>query len=359
MRFTKALATYGLLSALFLSGCATNSGDRETMPEWVGDKVERDVPDADNADADSPADASSLFGFLSKEYLKKEDDGPILAIDPNKKQEDKESTELESKAADSETETAETGSSETTGDSAPDADKNTEAKPVEPVIVELTTNTADEPTKKAAINATDSKKVITAPVPAAPVIPKPKPMIAQSPAHEAQAKAARSQYQIGLAEMKSGNLVGALEIFKTLSQQYPLLSGPVVNQGIVLRKQGRLEEAKKVLQDALFRKFQNPYLLNELGAVNRELGHFKQAKQSYLTAIRIESAYGNAHYNLGVLADLYLHDPSLALKEFEIYQSLQEKPSKKVKGWIKELKRRIKRNNKRNNKQNNKANAKT
>jgi len=137
--------------------------------------------------------------------------------------------------------------------------------------------------------------------------------------------------------------VCALSIFKTLSAQYPLLSGPVVNQGIILRKQGKLEEAKKVLQDALFKKYQNPYLLSELGAINRDLGNFKQAKQAYLSAIRIEGAYANAHYNLGVLADLYLHDPELALKEFKAYQALQVKPSRKVKGWIKELGRRIKR----------------
>jgi len=164
MRFTKALVGCGLLSTLFLVGCATNNSDRETMPEWVGDKVERDVPDANNTDADSPADASSLFGFLSKEYLKKEDDGPILAIDPNKKQEDDQPPVAESNASESE-------NPEITGDTAQSTDKKTEAKPVEPVIVELATNTADEPAKKAAI---DAKKVIAAPAPTAPVIPKPK-----------------------------------------------------------------------------------------------------------------------------------------------------------------------------------------
>lgn len=61
---------------------------------------------------------------------------------------------------------------------------------------------------------------------------------------------------------------------------------------------------------------------------------------SYESAIRIDENYAPAHYNLAVLADLYLHDPVLALKEFETYQTLLPEPDKKVNGWIIELQRR-------------------
>ncbi|MBV1921109.1 MAG: hypothetical protein KUG73_10545 [Pseudomonadales bacterium] len=312
------------------------------MPEWVGDRVDSDAPmsDTESNDSDSPADASSLFGFLSTKYLdkNKKDDQPILAIDPNKI---KEAPPLTSEKA------PEEPSEEPS--TTPIAEQTAETNPVPsetltPEVVKTPDQPAQEEQKttKPTEHLPEQKatqSVIIKPIP----IPKPKALRAKNAEHEAQAKAGRSEYLVALAEMKSGNLVGALSIFKTLSTQYPLLSGPVVNQGIILRKQGKLKEAKKILQDALFKKYQNPYLLSELGAINRDLGNFKQAKQAYLSAIRIEGAYANAHYNLGVLADLYLHDPELALKEFKAYQALQEKPNKKVKGWIKELTRRIKR----------------
>ncbi len=339
MRFTNPLPLSCLLASLFLTGCATTSTNKETMPEWVGDRVDSDAPmsDTESNDSDSPADASSLFGFLSTEYLdkNKKDDQPILAIDPNKVKEESpllpseepleepSTTPIAEQPADTDPVPSETLTPEVV--KSPDQPSPTEQK--------TTTPTAPLPGQKT------TPSVIIEP----PPIPKPKALRAKNAEHEAQAKAGRSEYIVALAEMKSGNLMGALSIFKTLSAQYPLLSGPVVNQGIILRKQGKLKEAKKILQDALFKKYQNPYLLSELGAINRDLGNFKQAKQAYLSAIRIEGAYANAHYNLGVLADLYLHDPELALEEFKAYQALQEKPNKKVKGWIKELTRRIKR----------------
>jgi tetratricopeptide (TPR) repeat protein len=329
MRFTNRPLLSCLLASLFLTGCATTSSNKETIPEWVGDRVESDAPmsDTEPNDFDSPADANSLFGFLSTKYLdeNKKDDQPILAIDPNKAKEETPPPSVETPEETSTTPTAELPIGSTP--------KTTETLTPEVAKTPLQSTTAKGNQSKTVPDVTNEP----------PPIPKPKALRAKNAEHEAQARAGRSEYFVALAEMKSGNLEGALSIFKTLSTLYPLLSGPVVNQGIILRKQGKLKDAKKILQDALFKKYQNPYLLSELGAINRDLGNFKQAKQAYLSAIRIEGAYANAHYNLGVLADLYLHDPELALKEFKAYQALQEKPNKKVKGWIKELARRIKR----------------
>ncbi len=335
MRFTNPLLLNCILASLLLTGCATTPSNKETMPEWVGDRVESDAPMSDNKpdDSDSPADAGSLFGFLSTKYLdkSKKDDQPILAIDPNKAEEEITAPSMEKPSVAPIAEQTAESTPAPTEKLTPEIAKTSD----QPALPEQrsTPSTAQPSTSEAAPSATN----------APPLIPKPKALRAKNSEHEAQAKAARAEYHVALAEMKSGNLDGALSIFKTLSSQYPLLSGPVVNQGIILRKQGKLKDAQKVLQDALFKKYQNPYLLSELGAINRDLGKFKQAKQAYLSAIRIEGAYANAHYNLGVLADLYLHDPELALKEFKAYQALQEKPNKKVKGWIKELSRRVKR----------------
>lgn len=165
-------------------------------------------------------------------------------------------------------------------------------------------------------------------------------VVARDPEHEKQAQAARANYDRALIEMKKGNLDSALAQFRQLASQYPALAGPIVNQAIILRKKGQPEAAHKLLQDNLLSHGRNPYLLNELGAISRQLGQFKKAQASYESAIRIDPNYAKAHYNLGVLADLYLHDPALALQSFNRYQTLIPEPDKKVDGWIKDLERR-------------------
>lgn len=165
-------------------------------------------------------------------------------------------------------------------------------------------------------------------------------VIVRDPEHEKQAQKAKSDYDRALVEMKKGNLDSALSRFRQLANEYPALGGPIVNQAIILRKKGQLEAAHKLLQDSLLTHARNPYLLNELGVASREMGQFKKAQASYESAIRIDPNYAKAHYNLAVLADLYLHDPSLALQEFTQYQTLIPEPDKTVDGWIKELERR-------------------
>lgn len=167
------------------------------------------------------------------------------------------------------------------------------------------------------------------------------PTLALDAEHEAQAQQAKSEFQWALNELKKGNLDSAYARFDKLAKQYPALAGPIVNQAIILRKKGKHPEAYDLLQNALLTHARNPYLLNQLGVISRGLGKFKQAQVSYETAIRIDQKYPMAHYNLGVLADLYLHNPQLALNEFKIYQSLIPEPDKKVAGWIKELERRV------------------
>jgi len=164
--------------------------------------------------------------------------------------------------------------------------------------------------------------------------------ITRDPEQAKQAKLAQPDYDRAVTELRKGNLDAAEARFKDLSRQYPALSGPIVNQAIILRKKGKTQEAYDLLQKSILQHGKNPRLLNELGVLSRQLGKFKQAQASYESAIRIDERYPAAHYNLGVLADLYLHDPVLALNQFETYQTLIPEPDRKVKGWIIELQRR-------------------
>jgi len=159
---------------------------------------------------------------------------------------------------------------------------------------------------------------------------------------EKQAKKAGPEYQKALAAMQSGQDSLALQLFRDLHSKYPMLSGPLLNEGKILSKQKKFEEAKTQLLKAAALHPQNPYIFNELGLVQRELGQFQEAQQSYQKALQIAPSYALAHYNLGVLADLYLQNFNLALEQYKAYQSLLPEPDKKVAGWIKDLERRTK-----------------
>lgn len=284
MKFSKASLqlVIALLTLSFFAGCATQKEDRRLkMPTWFEGYDESEQPEDQQEEAATADDAAPESAADASDRISKQNS------DQSKETEQPQET-LEQAAV-----------SESTSVS----------------------DTAETPIK---------------------LSPRPKKLSATNDKQAIEAQQAAPRYQVAINKLKAGELDNALLLFQELSAQYQTLSGPVINQAIILRKQGKLKEAKTLLQQQLLNKVQNPYLMTELGIVNRELGNFEAAKQAYLSAIRIEPNYDKAHYNLGVLADLYLHDPALAYTEFEAYQALQPQPNKKVAGWLKEIKRRIK-----------------
>ena len=59
-----------------------------------------------------------------------------------------------------------------------------------------------------------------------------------------------------------------------------------------------------------------------------------------MKAVTVSPDYALAHYNLGVLNELYLQRLEAALQHFETYQSLVGE-DKQVERWINDLQRRI------------------
>jgi tetratricopeptide (TPR) repeat protein len=108
----------------------------------------------------------------------------------------------------------------------------------------------------------------------------------------------------------------------------------------ILLKQEKYAEAEKQLRDALAINAKNPYANNLLGIALREQGKFKEAKAAYEAALTLDPNYAKAHFNLGVLADLYMQDLPTALGHYERYQGLQSKPDPAVATWIVDLQKR-------------------
>ena len=100
------------------------------------------------------------------------------------------------------------------------------------------------------------------------------------------------------------------------------------------------EAAREALDTALQLDPDYPVALNQLGMLLRRKGKFLEAEAAYMKAVTVSPDYALAHYNLGVLNELYLQRLEAALQHFETYQSLVGE-DKQVAKWISDLRRRV------------------
>ena len=146
----------------------------------------------------------------------------------------------------------------------------------------------------------------------------------------------KADFDRAVGFLRSGNNTEAELEFKQVALQFPQLSAPYVNLGILYRKTGRLDQSEAALKTAVGRNDGSAVAWTELGATQRMRGEFPDAAASYEKAISADPNFAPAYRNLGVVSDLYLGDPERALTAFERYKELtgEEKP---VSGWIAEL----------------------
>lgn len=164
--------------------------------------------------------------------------------------------------------------------------------------------------------------------------------VPSTPEAQASALLALSDYQQGIQYLQGGKPEQALSVLMALSDRHPSLSGPRVNAGLAWLRQEQPGKALEQFDLAIKANPSNPYAWNLRGVALKETGRFTDARGSYEKAITLDALYAGAHFNLGVLADLYLQDHGLAIRHYEAYQSLQRKPDQAVANWIGDLRKR-------------------
>ncbi len=110
-------------------------------------------------------------------------------------------------------------------------------------------------------------------------------------------------------------------------------------------KSERVDESRTAgslaeLEQAAQRLPQQPAALNQLALAYRRDGQFAQAKLAYESAIALDAKDALSHLNFGVLSDLYLGQPGIALEQFESYLALTPGSDPVVAKWVAELKTR-------------------
>jgi tetratricopeptide (TPR) repeat protein len=151
-----------------------------------------------------------------------------------------------------------------------------------------------------------------------------------------------AQYQAALQQLDDGDRSGGEAGLQALAESHPDLAGPLVNIALLRMRDGDTEAAEALLGQALEVCERCAPAWNTRGVLQRRQGRFDEAEASYLAAIAADPDYDNAYYNLGVLYELYLWRPVLALEQYARFLELHEAgpDAEAVDKWIVDLKRR-------------------
>ncbi|NIA27623.1 MAG: tetratricopeptide repeat protein [Desulfobulbaceae bacterium] len=147
-------------------------------------------------------------------------------------------------------------------------------------------------------------------------------------------------FEQAISIMASGDFVDAELRLKEFLLLYPAYPGAYVNLAIIHSQNGDDQAAQESVDRALALDPVHAAALNQQGMLLRRNGKFLEAEAAYMKAVTSSPGYALAHYNLGILNELYLQRLDVALQHFEAYQQIVG-GDKQVDKWIVDLTRRV------------------
>ena len=158
-----------------------------------------------------------------------------------------------------------------------------------------------------------------------------------------------SSYEQGLSDLEQGQLENAQRIFESLAQSNPDRVEIHNMLGVVYRRRSMLDKAISEYMKAIALseasaptasgKTLSAEVYYNLAIAYREHGDFRKAEEAYLKSIKLNPNFAAAYYNLGVLYDLYLNQPSDAVRSYREYERLAGQ-NQTVDVWIADLEQR-------------------
>ena len=152
---------------------------------------------------------------------------------------------------------------------------------------------------------------------------------------------AQALFETALIAMNKQQWAQAETQLQRINREYPRLSGPYLNLGLVYRARGETDKAEQAVARAIAVNPNNLDAYNQLAIMKREAGQFSAAEALYQQALEVWPFHPESHKNLGILYDLYLGKGALALQHYQAYQLLLAEPDRQVSGWIIDLERRL------------------
>lgn len=140
---------------------------------------------------------------------------------------------------------------------------------------------------------------------------------------------------LGNAYYRVGEEKKAVSIYEKALEVDPNYADIYHNLGFIYQKNKDLEKAASLYQKALEKnKTSAPSHIN-LGFLYRLKGQYLLAREHYQQALAIDPNCPEALLNMGILNELYLEQPSEAIKYYERYVCQNQSPElPKVKEWL-------------------------
>jgi tetratricopeptide (TPR) repeat protein len=148
------------------------------------------------------------------------------------------------------------------------------------------------------------------------------------------------RFDEALSLLRAGRHSEAREAFHALADEYPELSGPLTNLGLIYARGRDHDQALDHVSRAVSANPRNAVAYHWLGILYREYAAYRQAEQAYLRALSLEPDYAVAHRNLGILYDAFLQQPDKAIEHYRQYLKIGGEEELIVQAWIMELEQR-------------------
>ncbi len=128
-------------------------------------------------------------------------------------------------------------------------------------------------------------------------------------------RAVEARFRDAMARHRGGELDHAQGLYEDILRDQPEHADALHMLGLVAHQQGRNQDAKRRIADAIECDDQNASYHNNLGEIMRVLGEIEGAASCYRAAIALEPGNSQAHNNLGLVL-FQLDQADAAVEEF-------------------------------------------
>lgn len=149
----------------------------------------------------------------------------------------------------------------------------------------------------------------------------------------------RDRFNEAMKAVEAGDNEKGAALLKEVVSKAQNTAVPLITLAQVQVRIGQLQEAEANLKAALAIAPLHPVGSNELGLLYRKTGRFEDARKVYEAVLQKYPEFPLVNRNLGILCDLYLRDYACALKAYEAF-SKAEPDDKSAKMWVADMQKR-------------------
>lgn len=158
-------------------------------------------------------------------------------------------------------------------------------------------------------------------------------------------EAGLNQWQKANKRLNRGNYAKALVMLDEIIVTQPKFAAAHINRGIALAGLNRDPEALLAIESGLKLKPKNARTIasayNQAGMLYRRSQQLDAARKTYEKAVRADETFDLPLFNLALLHEQALNQPTVALDYYQQFQALQDTPDPAVQLWSKIIEKEL------------------